>query len=37
MKKSTDKIKNFKEMATDDSKRNEFNNEISSPEKQFHK
>ena len=28
MKKSTDKIKNFKEMATDDSKRNEFNNEM---------
>ena len=28
MKKSTDKIKNFKEMATDESKRNEFNNEM---------
>ena len=28
MKKSIDKIKNFKEMVTDQSKRNEFNNEM---------
>lgn len=28
MKKSTDKIKNFKEMVTDQSKQNEFNNEM---------